>query len=338
LAAGASVTIGSDGGPYTVPNGTHTITAYADDVNRFAESNETNNKLSQSVTVGGISTATTSNPFFGFSGHFWGPYYNNAAATIGIVQQSGGGLYRVDLRTGQYALTDQLLAAAEPKGIKLIAILEGPDASYASSYNEAKAFATKYAGRIQYYQLSNEGDNVTGVQGDGARTTDYDTALYNGIKTKIQGLLDGVRAGDPNAKTIVNFTWLHYGFIQRLINDGIKFDIVGLDWYWEDVAKVHGTFNLSSYIKTQFNKPLFVMEGNKWAGSDGGVEAAQATYISQTATAMCNNPDVSAYIVYEMLDEPGAGGFEAHMGLMYNTTSPKPAFNAYKQAITGCQR
>jgi len=51
LAAGASVTIGSNGGPYTIPRGTHTITAFVDDVNRFAESDETNNKLSQPITI-----------------------------------------------------------------------------------------------------------------------------------------------------------------------------------------------------------------------------------------------------------------------------------------------
>src|SRR5213078_1466981 len=56
LAAGASVTIGTNGGPYTIPNGTHTIMAFADDVNRFAESNETNNKLSQLITVGAPDT------------------------------------------------------------------------------------------------------------------------------------------------------------------------------------------------------------------------------------------------------------------------------------------
>jgi len=51
LAAGASVTIGTNGGPYTIPNGTHTITAYVDDENRFAESDETNNQLSQPITI-----------------------------------------------------------------------------------------------------------------------------------------------------------------------------------------------------------------------------------------------------------------------------------------------
>jgi hypothetical protein len=43
LAGGASVTIGTNGGPFTIPPGTHTITAIVDDVNRFAESDETNN-------------------------------------------------------------------------------------------------------------------------------------------------------------------------------------------------------------------------------------------------------------------------------------------------------
>ncbi|GKS70092.1 hypothetical protein W03_20960 [Nitrosomonas sp. PY1] len=51
LAAGASVTIGTKGGAYVIPNGAHAITAHVDDVNRFAESNETNNKFSQSITV-----------------------------------------------------------------------------------------------------------------------------------------------------------------------------------------------------------------------------------------------------------------------------------------------
>jgi hypothetical protein len=51
LAAGASVTIGTQGGAYTIPRGNHTITAYVDDINRFTESNESNNKFSTSITA-----------------------------------------------------------------------------------------------------------------------------------------------------------------------------------------------------------------------------------------------------------------------------------------------
>jgi hypothetical protein len=60
LAPGASVTIGTsltgDGaGQYTIPSGTHTIRAWVDDVNRFAESNENNNQLTRQITIGGTS-------------------------------------------------------------------------------------------------------------------------------------------------------------------------------------------------------------------------------------------------------------------------------------------
>ncbi|MDP1786772.1 Ig-like domain-containing protein, partial [Nitrosomonas sp.] len=60
LAVGASVTIGTNGGPYIIPNGTHTIMADVDDVNRFTESNETNNQLSQPVIVDGGTSPTVS--------------------------------------------------------------------------------------------------------------------------------------------------------------------------------------------------------------------------------------------------------------------------------------
>ena len=52
LAPGASVTIGTNGGSWTATAGTHTLTAVADDVNRFAESNENNNSRSTTFTVG----------------------------------------------------------------------------------------------------------------------------------------------------------------------------------------------------------------------------------------------------------------------------------------------
>jgi hypothetical protein len=50
------VTIGTGGGAYVIPNGGHTILAWVDDLNRFAESNETNNKFSRTITVGPVTT------------------------------------------------------------------------------------------------------------------------------------------------------------------------------------------------------------------------------------------------------------------------------------------
>jgi len=274
------------------------------------------------------------NAFFGVCAHPWAPYTNSSAATLmGLTQQLGAGLYRVDLYTNQYAYTDALLAAAGSRNIQLLAILYGTSGNYSASYNEGYAFAQRYRGRIPYYQLSNERDNETIAWGDGSSPSHYDNAKYAASKAEIQGLLDGIRAADPYAKTIVNFTWLHYGYIQRLMNDGVNyFDIIGVDWYWGDIKNVNG-LNLPSYLRTNFNKPVWVTEANRLAGSQGGNEAAQSTWISQNAAAYYDNPDISACIIYELLDEPGAGAEFASYGLMYNASSQKSAFNAYKQAI-----
>ena len=55
LAAGASVTLTADGGPtgnyWTATAGAHTLTATADDVNRFPESNENNNSMSAYLAI-----------------------------------------------------------------------------------------------------------------------------------------------------------------------------------------------------------------------------------------------------------------------------------------------
>ena len=52
IAAGASVNIGAQGGNYVIPSGTHTIEAFVDNINQFAELNEANNKLAKGITVG----------------------------------------------------------------------------------------------------------------------------------------------------------------------------------------------------------------------------------------------------------------------------------------------
>ena len=56
IAPGSSVTLTANGGPsgnmWTATAGTHTVQAVVDDVNRIAESNENNNTLSSTLTVG----------------------------------------------------------------------------------------------------------------------------------------------------------------------------------------------------------------------------------------------------------------------------------------------
>jgi hypothetical protein len=63
LAPGATVTLTATGGTsganyWIATSGTHNVTAWVDDVNRVPEANETNNKLTEMVSVGAATTLT----------------------------------------------------------------------------------------------------------------------------------------------------------------------------------------------------------------------------------------------------------------------------------------
>ncbi|MFH0351914.1 MAG: Ig-like domain-containing protein [Chromatiales bacterium] len=98
LAAGASVTIGTNGGAYTIPNGTHTIMAHVDDVNRFAESDETNNQFSQSITVGG--TPDTTLPTVSMTAPANGTTVSGSSVTVSANASDNIGVSGVQFKLG----------------------------------------------------------------------------------------------------------------------------------------------------------------------------------------------------------------------------------------------
>jgi hypothetical protein len=108
LAPGASATVGSDGGAYTIPAGTHTIMAFVDDAGRFAESNETNNQLSQQINVG--SNNLLLNPGFesGITS-WWGANSTIATSTTKHLGVNG---CIVTSRSSQYSGPDQVVTSA----------------------------------------------------------------------------------------------------------------------------------------------------------------------------------------------------------------------------------
>ncbi|MDX6403845.1 MAG: hypothetical protein QOH70_1300 [Blastocatellia bacterium] len=87
LAAGASRTVTANSGPnggsstWTATSGTHTILATVDDVNRIAESNESNNTLTASMTVGSSPSQLLLNPGFESGNVNW-------VATSGVISNS----------------------------------------------------------------------------------------------------------------------------------------------------------------------------------------------------------------------------------------------------------
>jgi hypothetical protein len=104
LAAGASVTLTANGGPagatWAATVGSHTIQAYVDDQNLITETNETNNTLSASLTVG--AAPALPNGLYRIR-NFWQP-------TLYLFEAGGKVVYGTPAAsdpTSQWALVDQ---------------------------------------------------------------------------------------------------------------------------------------------------------------------------------------------------------------------------------------
>lgn len=281
-----------------------------------------------------------------------------------LVQNAGAQWYRFDVgapNTGaDFNKTDDLLKKAQAHGIKLLPILfasidrahDSPGAIYTKSYDGAFKFVTHYKSSIHVWELSNEEDvySISGAAGD--QITDYDAHKYGVVAALLKGLSDGVRAADRNAVRIINFAgWLHTGFFQRVEDDHIPYDIVGIHWY-QGMGEITCPgqalpcparlqhFNVIRRLQTiTHGKPMWVTETNYTPLPSNSPEmnaARKEKYLSAALQTYMNSPSVYPFqvvMVYELLDEPNlqAGGVtQTQMGMF----SVKPG-SAKKKYVLG---
>ena len=323
--------------------------------------------------------AESAEPFhWGINGHSVSQdaYWKVPIATqLDLVAELGARWYRFDLSAGAFHgntdRVDALLAGAEQRKLRLLPVLiaepdaRSKDATPAQIRAAAAAYAKevvgRYKGRISHWELNNELDAFAMIRkgettrsgklwtwgdAEGSDPDTFDEGRYQKAKAEIIGLHEGVKAADPHAQTIVDTAgWLHYGFIERLVNeDRVPFDILAWHWYSEcgDITNVQGKFNLVEFLK-RYHRPLWITEINRRDGSKHGKEQEQADYVGRTAAQLRVNPGIAAFFVYELLDEPyfGTDG-ESDYGLVtvakdgtgkWRVSRKKPAFDAFKSAI-----
>ncbi|MEI7728789.1 MAG: glycosyl hydrolase [Verrucomicrobiota bacterium] len=300
-------------------------------------------------------TSLVAAPFqWGINGHTVSQeaYFHVPITTqLDLVSELGAGWYRMDWGAktfqGSTARMDELVAEAGQRQIQLLPVLFAspggrskqatPEQIRAAATTYAQAVVSHYKGKITHWELSNELEahamirkGETSRSGklwkwdgdpDGSSPDHYEETRYQRAKAEILGLQEGVKAADPNARTIVDTAgWLHFGFIERLVReDRVPFDILAWHWYSEmgDLTKVQGKLNLVELLKG-FGKPLWITEINRRDGSKGGKEAEQAEYVRKVATQLRATPGIEAVFFYELLDQPyfGKDNPESHYGLV----------------------
>jgi hypothetical protein len=270
----------------------------------------------------------------------------DAAAGLGI------GIYRINLTpyydaaTGKYdwSYLDEVVNAAYNRGLKIYLVVHDGDIFNSPLnylYDSGKALAQHYQGKIAYYQLGNELDNYSMLSDayDGSEAWMYDATKIAATLERVQALGNGIHAGDPYSKRVINIGWLHTAFLEQLNAGGAEWEVNALDWYW-DTGNMFAALNK---MQTYRQQEILIAESNTDNGTQSFTEQQQADYIVQNAkTIYYRAPSkVKGYIVYELLDETGMNpDNQAHYGLIYYTLgnpgaigAKKKAYGAYSNAI-----
>jgi hypothetical protein len=287
------------------------------------------------------SKLTGQNLLLGINGHLGdAPYLQTSAAKqIQLLKDRGLTWYRLNVQTksdgsaSASTLLESLQTAASAKGIKILPMLYLRTLDFNKSESEnyqlgktlGRDFASKYGKYFSMYNLGNDLELPLLL----ANKTGSSSSHYNSRKTNItaaylKGMDEGIKARDPDAKTMIDAGWLHYGFLQRCATYGVKYDAIGYHWY-SDMENEASNFptnipDITVKLANLFpTKQLWFTEfGYRYKSSLSTTanEAAQSKFTTNFIAKCKANNAVKVVCSYELFDEPYKKAQESSYGII----------------------
>ncbi len=269
---------------------------------------------------------------FGVAGH---PLVPGSYADVPIDRQIsrikalGLKVYRVDVnpsRPDKFAQLSHLVAIAERAGIRVLPVVVLSPKQYSdetTAYDTARQsvarLAAQFDKRISIWELGNEYDLYCVNPGaDGGSPADYDTQKYRVVRGLLKGMLAGLHESSPSSRSIIETSQhtprtLDSGFLQKLIADGVSYDITGYHFYSGDgrVPVAGNGMNALRVLHDDFRRPIWITEFDKAASSrmigpdaDPRAQGEALRVAMAEIGANADRYDVAIGIIYELLDEP----------------------------------
>lgn len=309
------------------------------------------NLESPPVTMTTSSTLSTGFKL-GANGHPLGPISYTSVSAIDqmkLLKKLGMSTYRFDIlakRSNGVAKCDPklysaLINAAKEAGVTLLPMLYTSDLdlnisrteAYARGRTLAKKFASNYKNDFDYYNLGNELDTKCLLSPllSGTKASHYDPKKFTIISHYLHGMHDGIKEQDPTAKTVINTTWMHYEYLKMLERDGVKFDIVGYQWY-DDHERLavtnHGITDITKFLSSKFNKPIWFTEVGFRNRNGSKPQSDQKAFFDSFIAKCRKNSQVKTAMIYELFNEPEKNhAIESHYGII-NWVSPYVQYKA----------
>jgi hypothetical protein len=261
--------------------------------------------------VAGITWGINGHPFVSYGGV-------SLAGQVDLVKQMGLNSYRVDIyNSSQNSMKtlSTLIAEGKEKDVDILPVLALHPSDYkneSTAYQAGKAMASAYAKAFHgmTWELGNETDNfaIKGPSVSGASRSDYDDARYAIDRGLLKGMYDGIKQADPTSKAVIdNAGWHHYGFLQRLAADNVKWDITGQHWYSDQGSITNvggGGVNALEMLKA-FGKPIWITEVSARPGTlTNQTEGQWLTKTMADWNGLASKYNIQAAHIYELLDQP----------------------------------
>lgn len=251
-----------------------------------------------------------------------------------LLAVSGLGWYRTSCVT---ANCQELINSAKSNGIQLLKASGGkPDTSLSEAGNYERAYSIGVSeakllnSAFRYFEAGNELDDWVGLKGDGSAREQYNAQRYLQARGFVKGLIDGIHSANASAQVMVDDAgWCHYGFLQMLWEDGVRWDITAFHWYSDQGNFEHtgcGNHANAAAIHAAFGLPVWITEFNSKAAAASNDPEAEAVWIAAFMNQVHSVADkygIQGAFVYELLDEPNLSGMESHLGIFDGSGNPK---------------
>ena len=294
-----------------------------------------------------MQAAAATKIMFGVNVHpIQGGIYSNQAAAMKAMTYVGLKGYRMDLDTS--STSRSLLTTAfrdAPVGATVLPLLDlVPDASVTESENYQAAYAlveplVANFRSVTFWEVGNEIDNWIGVTGDGSTIEQYNLTNYIAARGFFSGMIAAVHAANPKALAIINDAgWCHYGMMNQLWADGVRWDVTAIHWYGNmgnviDAACGPNERSNVLAIHAAFGKPIWFTEFNSNAGGDAANHMAKwappfMTQISDLALQY----NIQAAFIYELYSFENDGN--GYLGIFSSTGAVTATSDAIKSWIS----
>jgi hypothetical protein len=155
------------------------------------------------------------------------------------------------------------------------------------------------------------------LQGRGGNhVDDYNQTKFQYLLAVLQGMAAGIRLVSTQPRIGINSGgWLHYTYLQMLIDVGMDFDIVSWHWYSEmgDLNNSTGPHVDVFQHLVDLGKPIWLTELNRRGGSGSypppqpPSEKLQAEWLTHELSLLHNlslaQPLLQAVMIYELYDQ-----------------------------------